>query len=448
MSGPAGGIGTDVVIAQTRGVTPSYRRDGDQAALRLDHFVRGPHAPADLAECPRVVDDHGDPLRALVLRSAPIAPGARVRVRAVALLRPLEGPPVLIAVPLADDAAEAQLQRSRPGLERIVQGDQAGYAQSAWRWDDAAAASAYVQDGAARAAVLRGGRRAVSAWDTRGEAAATGASVAERQLRRIPARFQDFVREQLCADERIAAFVHRPQARPRVPFGATTREALLLVTDEQLLWLEDARPRGSDLASWGYEARSMPLERVAAVETTEADHAIRIGLRSDAGGPPLRCEVPAAARALAGDVRAHVERFIARERPLPRRRYPAPERRDPLVVAQGWPDAEGIGRALLDGLARELGRPALAVFIEPARMKSEVRGLLALYERELVFAPARPGLPTERHDLDGVAWVELRRSVLGSHLRLVGRSERLWASASIAPLVALFQPLRRLVANR
>lgn len=447
MSDTAGRITTDAVIVQTRGVTPAYRRDGDDGTLRLDRFVREPFAPADLAECPRVVDEHGDPLRALVVRSAPLAPGTRAQVRPVALLRPLEGPPVLVATPIADDTADAGLARLRPQLERLVQGDQAGYAQSAWRWGDVAEAAAYVQDGAARGALLRGGRRAVSAWETRGDAGATGASVAERQLGRLPARFQEFVREQLAPEERIVAFLQRPQTRSRLPFGAAIREALLLATDEQILWLEDARPRGSDLASWGYEARSMPLERVASVEAMDLAQAIRLELRSDAGGPPLVCDVPRVAGTLVGDVRAHVERFLTRDRPLPRRRYLPPERDDPLVVPGGWPDADTVARGLLGTLTRQIGPPALAVFVEPARLRDDGRGLLALYEGELVFTPADPTARAQRYDLRRVAWIELRRSLLGAHLRLLGADERTWTSASIAPLVTLFRPLRRLVAN-
>lgn len=439
-------VTTEAIIVATRGTTPVY--DSLNGAPRLKSFVRGTPAPADLAECPRVVDEHGDPLRALVLRSAPLAPGVHVQIRALALMHDLSGSPFLVGTPLADDgAAAAELERLKPQLERLVQRE-AGYGQASWTWSDAGKAASYVQEAAARAALARSGRRAVSSWDTLADTNAVGASAAETQVRRLPARFQGFVREQLDPQERISLFAHRPQSRPRRLFAQPTREALLVVTDQQVLWVEDVRPIGFDLQSWGYDARTMPLERVVALQR---DHGAQeqLRLRSDAAGDELVIDLPASASQLVSDIEERLRGFIDHSRPLPQRIYAAPESRDNLVLPTGWRDAEPIARGLLDEITREReASPVLASFVVPARMRGEPRALFVLYPDELLFLPV-PGerAHPEAFPLRDIAWIELRRSLLTSHLRIVGVQTRTWTSASLVPVLSLFRALRALVAN-
>lgn len=441
------GVTTDAVIVATRGTAPMYAsHDG---ALRVTGFFRGQSAPADLAECARVVDDHGDPLRALVVRSAPIAPGAHVQVRPLAMLHDLSGSPILVAAPIADERAPdgADLDSLRPQLERLV-GAESGFGQTSWTWSDARFAATYVQEAVARAMRLHSGRRAVSAWAAVTDAKAVGATAAEAQVARLPARFQDFVREQLDEPERIALFVHRPQSRGHGLFARTVPEALLVATDQQVLWLEDVRPIGQDLQSYGYDARSMPLERVASVERVSTDHSERLRVRSEAGGPELVLDLPTAAARASADVEERVRRFIERRDPLPRRIYTPAPLREPLVIPEGWPEFEPIARGLFAQLSIEHGIPEIAAFLVPARMRGDPRALLALYPGELRFVPV-PGerAQAESYPLAEIAWVELRRSLLVAHIRIVGGTERTWTSASLAPIVALFRPLRQLLAN-
>lgn len=63
-----------------------------------------------------------------------------------------------------------------------------------------------------------------------------------------------------------------------------------------------------------------------------------------------------------------------------------------------------------------------------------------------VVVPER-GAGRETYRLADVAWIELRRSLLVSHLRLHGERERAWPSSSLVPVLALFRPLRQRLAN-
>lgn len=441
------GVTTDAVVISTNGTAPVYAsHDG---ALRVTSFVRGQPAAADLAECPRVVDEHGDPLRALIVRSAPIAPGAHVQVRPLGLLHDLSGSPILVGAPLADADAPGggDLVALRPQLERLVAAG-GGYGQMSWTWSDARAAATYMQEAVARAMRVHSGRRAVSAWAALADGAGSGATVAEAQVSRLPARFQDFVREQLEEQERISLFIHRPQTRPRALFARVIREALLVATDRQVLWLEDVLPHEPGVPSYGYDARSMPVERISTIQRAGSARGEQLRLRSDASDAELLLELPAGAARACADAEEHVRHFIERRDPLPRRLYAPRPPRDPLLMPKGWPGLEPVARGLFDQVTHDRGAPHLAAFIVPASLREGSHGLLALYGDALVFVPVPgPHARSETYPFFEISWVELRRSLLGAHIRIVGRTERVWTSASLEPIVVLFRPLRQLLAN-
>ena len=435
-------ISVEVVIVQSRGIAPVYQAEGD--GLRLKDVLREPPATADFAECIRVVDEHGDAVRALVLRSTPLAPHTRLALSPLALLHPRLGEsPVLVGAPSVDRYAPV-LDGSGPlrsELERLAQGDEgARFAQTAPRWEDAAAAAAYVQEGTARASVLRSGRRALDVWRRTDAGIGEGA---EAQVGKLPARFQDFVRELLVPEERIHFFAARPERLSHVPFVRSIGEGLLVVTDRQLLAIEDERPR-SDLMWWGYDARSIPLERVVSVHAT----ADGLDARSEVGGTTFSMQLPPMVRPVVEEIVAFVAGFVRRDRDLPMRRYQIDARSQPLVVPDGWPDSRPIGEGLLADLERQLGlAPHIAAYVKPARRGRDREGVLALFPAELVFVPLATNERPTRVALATIAWVELRRSVLTSHLRIVGTVNDLWPSASPAPLVPFFTALRQLIAN-
>lgn len=423
----------------TRGIAPIYRADGD--GLRLVTVMRAESASADLGECARVVDEHGDPVRVLVLRSAPLAPGTRVTVEPDALLHLGPGEsPILVGRPRVDIHAPTVDDGLRAGLARLAFGGGQAFAQSAMRWDGVDAAVAYVQEGIARASRLRGGRIATAGWRPR---ELEGHPGADAQVRRLPARFQSFVGELLVPDERIHFFAGRLERLPRTVFGHATGEAMLLATDRQLLWIEDARPRDAYLMSWGYEARSLPLERIASVESTDGG----LCVLSEAGGPPfVVAGLPAIAKPLLDQIAGFALGFVRRDGLLPMRRYDVPVRADPLVP-DGWPDARPIAEGLLALLEREYGvTPRISAYLKPAHPGKDREGLLALYPHELLFVSAS-GRGRTSVPLHEIAWVELRRSVLSSHLRLAGVHEERWPVASAAPLVPFLRSLRQLIAN-
>ena len=216
-----------------------------------------------------------------------------------------------------------------------------------------------------------------------------------------------------------------------------------MVTDRQLLAIEDERPR-SDFAWWGYDARSIPLERVVDV-TVSSDGLLA---RSEVGGPALAIQLPTDVRPVIDDVVAFVGRFARRAEMLPMRRYVVAARAEPLLAPEGWPDAPAIGARLLAELERELNvAPLIAAYVKPARVGRDREGVLALYPDQLVFVPLAAAAHPIRLALASVAWVELRRSILTSHLRVVGAREERWPSASSDGLVPFFAALRQLIAN-
>lgn len=403
--------------------------------------MRTEPAPGDLGECARAVDEHGDPVRVLVLRSVPLAPGTHVTIEPAALLHPGPGEsPIVVGRPRIDRHAPALDDDLRAGLAHLSVDGQHVFGAGAMRWEGMDAAVTYVQEGIARAGRLRGGRGAAAAWRSR---ELDGHPGADAQVRRLPARFQAFVGEVLVPGERIHFFAGRPERLPRTVFGHATGEALLVATDRQLLWIEDARPRGADLVSWGYEARSLPLERIASVESTDGG----LCVLSEAGGPPfVVAGLPAIAKPLLDQIAGFALGFVRRDGLLPMRRYDVPVRADPLVP-DGWPDARPIAEGLLALLEREYGvTPRISAYLKPAHLGKDREGLLALYPHELLFVPSSgPGRVSV--PLHEIAWVELRRSVLSSHLRLAGVHEERWPVASAAPLVPFLRSLRQLIAN-
>jgi len=85
--------------------------------------------------------------------------------------------------------------------------------------------------------------------------------------------------------------------------------------------------------------------------------------------------------------------------------------------------------------------------VKPARLGQDREGVLALYPTEVAFMQlAAQGRPM-RIPLASIAWVELRRSILTSHIRIIGAAEERWPSASSAPLVPLFSAIRQVIAN-
>lgn len=436
------GVVVEVVIVESRGTAPLYQAAGD--GLRLKEVLRGVPGSADLAECVRVVDEHGDTLRALVLRSVPLAPRTRLALRPLALLFPRLGDsPVLVGAPSVDTQAPG-LDGARPlrrELERLAQGGgDARFAQTVPRWEDEAAAAAYVQEGAARASVLRSGRRAVDTWRRTDVTLSEGI---EAQVGRLPLRFQDSVRELLVSAERIHFFAGRPERLSRLPLGRSVGEGLLVVTDRQLLAVEDERPR-SDLMWWGYDARSIPLERVVQLDATENG----LSAASEAGGAAFSIVLPREVRPVMDDIVGFVGGFTRRDGALPMRRYAVEASREPLVVPEGWPDARAIGERVLEELERQCGSaPLVAAYVKPARRGRDREGVLALYPAELVFAPVSAADRPTRIPLTEIGWVELRRSIFTSHLRVAGKVEEKWPSASPTPLLPFFAALRQLIAN-
>jgi hypothetical protein len=161
---------------------------------------------------------------------------------------------------------------------------------------DAAAAEAAVRAAVEAGHRLRAGQeqdaRTVIAWKVSDERAPPGtmrsgglagrpSSVAEQAVPRLPVRFQTAIARALLPEERIIVFVRRPARRVLRAFGLRRRslhEGILVVTDRQVLFMQDSLPPSSTLGHWGYIARVSAIERLAAVTVARAEGLVTLSL--------------------------------------------------------------------------------------------------------------------------------------------------------------------------
>src|SRR5690606_24635675 len=82
-----------------------YEIDADTGHLFVDRYMSMPVVyPANYGSIPSSLGDDGDPLDALVLTRVPIVPGALIRVRAIGIMKMIDGgekDDKIIAVPVS-----------------------------------------------------------------------------------------------------------------------------------------------------------------------------------------------------------------------------------------------------------------------------------------------------------------------------------------------------------
>lgn len=206
---------------------------------------------------------------------------------------------------------------------------------------------------------------------------ATPHSPAEYRLSRLPPRIVRGLEGILDDDERILAWVRRPgvveaglldsirHARRR----GDHREAVLLLTDRQLIWVVDHAEPGRYLVEWGVDLEVVPLERLARVGREAAADTVRLWVETDAGGEAARRSYH-----LPGEVAPEVEVLaVLLERFTPAGALGRPVRRYDLVARP----------ADLEEAARFRQAAEAATLLERARSLGEVLGFL--------FSPVRPG---------------------------------------------------------
>jgi inorganic pyrophosphatase len=307
----------DVLIQQPSADVYAYAYDESARTLRLDGAWRtSDDGFAERGVVVNAVTPRGEALRAWIVADLPIAPRTRVTARAVGALEFRRGElleHVIVAVPTADSRyARAQAFNDLPAVHRAML--QRVLEESA-RWLDANSAEEIVHLARQRARLAQAEEhehgRARPAWeaDERSPIAqlareTTLHTQAEAALFTVPYRFQQHLRVCLRADERILFWVHRPRftfSRIAGLGGKTVREGLLVLTDQQCLWLVDpVTPTVPVEGGYGYIARTVAVERIVnAMLTAKADHRVLeiVSTNGRGVGGTFRIEFPPAAHA-------------------------------------------------------------------------------------------------------------------------------------------------------
>lgn len=309
--------------------TGEYAPAGDDAVRLAGTWHSDVTLPANWGTALGTLTSAGEPLGVWVVASVPIAPGALVRTQAIGLLAWHEAGEtrhIVIATPKADqgvahvkdwrDLPEEQRRMLEAGIGREHQPE----------WQAAFQAVQVIRKARSMARLAHvgtGRERATPVWQT---TAGIGAfrefegmphTLAELSVRQLPLRYQEYIADMLTDNERIVMYVPRPAfrgARHGI-LGQQERhnDGLLVVTDQQVLWVVDALPPIEIVKSYGYIAKSCVLERVAGAEAREDGELAHLGLElTSAAGHSERFSVsfPVASIGLLRRVVAYVEGFL------------------------------------------------------------------------------------------------------------------------------------------
>jgi inorganic pyrophosphatase len=275
----------DVAIEAVSAEGYRYEWDRSAEAIRLAGVVTaGTGWPGDLGLLTNTLGPDAQPLQVLVLGSHSTFPGCHVAAQAIGLLEvgfagDRQG--LLLAVPTTDPTQAAiagpdDLPSTVRSALEIAAGRElprAGAAAPPIRWGDAAEAAVTVRE-ARRAYRLAAAQREHQVlrgplWEVHDRTLrrddASEAEVhteAEYTVYALPYRFQKYARECLLPDERLLGYMLRSPVRYGGAWGLgrqrVAHEALVVITDQQVLLLADALPPDSTLVHWGYVARAAP----------------------------------------------------------------------------------------------------------------------------------------------------------------------------------------------
>lgn len=327
--------GVDVRIGANAGAACEYRLAEDRAArLVAVHPPAGQDVPGDIGEVVDSADPADEPLRAIVLSRVSAHPGAVVSGRVIGLVRADDGAPGwLVVAPVVDEElAAVQAPADLPAgvaerLRAFLGGGHVDWMQPA---ESQTLARAAIDRGRRLKAQQRAERAAAeAAWTPTAGAQRRWATfegeshtLAELELVRAQYRFQLYLREVLLPPERLLASVHRRRlAVGHWPFRReVVPEAVLLLTDQELLVLQDAQVLDATVGLGGFVARATAVERIADVrlESTSELATLRVALQSVGGDVPWSIlaepspELEALARQTACFVPRPDERLLAR----------------------------------------------------------------------------------------------------------------------------------------
>jgi inorganic pyrophosphatase len=431
----------DIFIEHPRDDTNEYVYDESAHAVRLAGVTRvSALALADRGSVVGSATPLGEPLPAWLLSDLPLSPNTVVAARAVGALEYAQREPIeriVVAVPVADPQyARVYAFNDLPGphraaLQRLI--------EDSARWHDAAFAEEMVHLARQRARLAqveqRNRERDRPAWHAGSEfnyveqlARETALHTqAEAALFTVPYRFQSYLRLCLESNERIIFWVFRPRfaiSRIARMGGKKFRDGLLVITDQQCLWMVD--PVTSTVAvegGYGYTARTIPLEWVtdAALEEKSDYVALRVvsvnrvGARSD-----FQIEFPPAARSDLAQVVRLLCAFAPRpdDRRLRRIGSPQPAKiqlDDPME--RDHAQTAAVVEELQTALAAQLnGETIFAQAFLPSWSEGGAK-LLTITDHRIILTASRARQPIVL-DLDNFVAAEICYSVLGSWFRI------------------------------
>lgn len=421
--------------------------------------------PAAYGAVPNTLTLDGGRLPCWLLGQLAPMPGAFVTARLVGLLDTADVPVLLAALP-----GDSTYGECVSADELTVQGVRAlSGASSGTRVRGAEEAVELLQTCRERAASAYSaahiGGRISKAWQAahvRAERHGEGEphTAAERDVLLLPSRFQRYVAECLRPEERILFFLtrppgHAPAARLRFLGRKRLHDAVLVITDQQVLLVEDAIPPDSTMVHWGYVASTVPPERLVGCEVVETGGEVVLVLHIGCGSAGSKWSIPFQGDRLSllREAQEVLTRFMAApdSRAL-QRQYDVSDRQ---AQHEELGDVE---REWLQKLTADLdaqlprGEAVLARAFSPGAPDGTLPGTLVAASRQRVLL-IQPGQTTALH-LTSVARLELRHSLLSSGLGISAVVDgREWmyqvpfGGLMVPSFVQLFVVLRQLAAS-
>ncbi len=428
----------------------------------------------------------GHPLRAWILAHQSFSPTAVVATRPIGLLQIGEGKQeelLIVGVPDADPAWRyLQTYEDLPPYRRQALREYAVRLAGAGahvRWGGPSEAVSLIEAGQRAFRWNRVGQHSGQsgrpAWQTtRGtregdelREAGGGHTLAEILVPQLPYRFQEYVARCLLPDERILYFIHRrPMGGSRWAWRRRRMhpEGLLIVTDQQTLWLWDVLPPTPTIVGYGYVAKSCPHNRLLGVEVAESAGGPRLELimrSATQGEEQVQIEFSEDARPSLRQTEAFLRSFVpdeGEEQHLLRLYEPE---KDETTFAELIEEHDDKTRRLVEWLeeagAEVLdGRPVLARSLVPAWAEEKGRAaMLAVMDDEVVTIRGGESKQKEveiiRCSLANATSASLCFSVMGSWMRIdVPGGEAIeiaFPLISVKPFTAAFLAIRQRLAS-
>jgi len=440
----------DVLIETPRGDYNRYVCDEERRAVRLAEVVYVPEKyPADLGIVPHTLAADGSPLAVLLVNNYPTFPGCLVLARPIGLVEviTMEATNSMVVAVADKDSHFKQIEDAsdlpayrRSDIETMLSGGQTTSARIRWHpASDArdairnalrmarlaeASASAERPSSAAWKVILNPHGNGRSALETRAD------TEAEQAIYRLPYRFQRYIEECLVDEERILYHISRPSlSQGRLPFGRQRlHEAILVVTDQQLLFMSDALPPDATMVHWGYIARTAALERLRQVRVVPVANLVRLECEVEASGgvEHLAFSFP---REASGDLERAADllrRFLPSKGTTHLRRLPEVAKPLPsLERREEDREKEELAQRLEERVSGRLaeGDYILARALAPAWPAKKLGPRLLALSREWLFIIPEPEIPEqgpalEAYDVREISSAEIRHSLLGCYLEV------------------------------